>query len=200
MRLAALALLVAGLAGPARAGRNPAQDHPEAVYDGDPDARRKLAIEAAMGIYQVLPPMRHPSEAVDLRGGQVRLNIWHPVGRQSDQELVSRAVKWLIFGRTRYARGVRGIFSDMPDVSEVLLVFHEVIRPDEKGRRASKKPDEIKPYLAIKLDRRRFERMTLEPFAECVDRGDCDSLFKSGFAAAKFDRRYVHSRRQEDEE
>lgn len=198
MKLALLAL--ACLASPALAGRNPAQDHPEAVYDGDADAARKLRIEAAMGIFQVLPPMRHPSEGVELRGGQVRLNIWHPVGRQSDKELVARAVKWLVFGRTRYARGVRGIFSDMPEVSEVLLIFHEVIRPDEKGRRASKKADEIKPYLAIKLDRRRFERLSLEPFAECVDRGDCDSLFKSAFSAAKYDRRYVRSRRQEDEE
>jgi len=192
-----LIALALGLALPARAGRNPAQDNLLAFYGDDPEAARKVRLEAVMGVYHMLPPMRHASEVVDIKGRQVRVNLWVPVGRQSDQELVVLAVKWLIFGRNRFSQGARGLFAER-DVDEVLLVFHEVIRPDEKGRRASKKPDEIKAFLAIKLDRRRFERLDLEPFARCVEQGDCDALFKSAFAAARLDKGYTRSRRQDD--
>lgn len=195
--LVAIALLL-GLAPSASAKRNPAQKNLEAFYEGDADAALKVKIEEMMGLYMVLPPMRHPSEKVDVKGGQVRLNLWHPIGKLSDTEIVTRAVKWFVFGRNQYSQGVRAVFSERPEVKEVLLVFHEVIRPDQKGRRQSAKKDKIKPFLAIKLTRRRFEQLPIDELRACVDAGNCRKLFSKAFDAGKFNRRYARQARQDD--
>lgn len=190
-----LALLIAL---PAFAKRNPAQKTLEAFYNGDADAALKVKIEEMMGLYMVLPPMRHPSEKVDVKNGQVRLNLWHPIGKLSDTEIVTRAVKWFVFGRSQYSQGVRAVFSEQPDVKEVLLVFHEVIRPDQKGRRQSAQGDQVKPFLAMKLSRKRFEQLPIDELRACVDAGDCRKLFSKAFDAGKFNRRYAREARQDD--
>lgn len=195
--LAYIGLLALALPAALHAARNPAQNNLEAFYDGERDAALKVKIEEMMGVYMVLPPMRHPSEKVAVKNGQVRLNLWHPVGGLSDTELITRAVKWFVFGRNQYSKGVRGIFSERSDIREVLLVFHEVIRPDQKGRRQSAKGDRVKPFLAIKLTRKRFERLPIDKIRACVDAGDCRRLFTQAFDAAKFNRRYARQRRQE---
>jgi len=178
------------------AERNPAQTNLAAFYGDDPEADRKVRIEEIMGVFEVLPPMRHPSETIDIRGGQVQISLWVPVGRQTDKELVARAVQWLIFGRNRFAEGARGLFAE-PWISEIVLVFHEVLRPEEKGRR-NRKGEEIKSFLAIKLDRKRFERLAIAPITECVARGDCDAVFKTTLGAAKIDKAWTRSRRQDE--
>ena len=192
------ALVLIGLASPAMAKRNPAQKTLQAFYEGDADAALKVKIEEMMGLYMVLPPMRHPSEKVDVKRGQVRLNLWHPIGKLSDTEIVTRAVKWFVFGRNQYSKGVRAVFSEQPEVNEVLLVFHEVIRPDQKGRRQSAKGDKVKPFLAIKLTRKRFERLPIDKLRACVDAGNCRNLFSKAFDAGKFNRRYAQQARQDD--
>ncbi|MGK0358088.1 MAG: hypothetical protein ACI9U2_000371 [Bradymonadia bacterium] len=192
--LATLALLIAL---PAFAARNPAQTNLEAFYKGDAQAALKVKIEEMMGLYMVLPPMRHPSEKVDIKRGQIRLNLWHPIGKLSDTEIVTRAVKWFVFGRNQYSKGVRAVFSERPEIKEVLLVFHEVIRPDQKGRRKSTKKDKVKPFLAIKLTRKRFERLPMGKLRACVDAGDCRKLFSKAFDAGKFNRRYARKARQD---
>lgn len=168
-----------------------------AFYGADPQLAQKARIEEIMGVYLVDPPRRHESERITLEGGRIRVDLWHPVGRSSDTELKTRAVKWLVFGRTKYATGARGVFSEVPGAQEVVLVFHEVVRPDEKGRRRSAQKDQINRYLAIKLERDRFERMNLEAFEGCISRGDCGALFRSAFGQTKFDRAYTAARRRE---
>jgi hypothetical protein len=190
-------LLALCLAWPALAARNPAQNNLQAFYKGDAQAALKVKIEEMMGLYMVLPPMRHPSEKVTIKKGQVRLNLWHPIGKLSDTEIITRAVKWFVFGRNQYAQGVRAVFSEEPNIKEVLLIFHEVIRPDQKGRRQSTKNDRIKPFLAIKLTRKRFEKLPINKLRACVDAGNCRKLFGKAFNAAKYNRRYARQRRQE---
>lgn len=179
------------------AARNPAQDNLETFYGDDAQAALKVKIEEMMGVYMVLPPMRHPSEKVAIKNGRVQLNLWHPIGALTDTEIITRAVKWFVFGRNQYSKGVRGIFSERSDIRDVLLVFHEVIRPDQKGRRQSAKGDRVKPFLAIRLSRKRFERLPIEKIRACVDAGDCRRLFTRAFDQAKFNRRYAKQRRAE---
>lgn len=190
-----LGLLMAAPGG--HAARNPAQNNLQAFYKGDAQAALKVKIEEMMGLYMVLPPMRHPSEKISIQKGQVRLNLWHPIGKLSDTEIITRAVKWFVFGRNQYAQGVRAVFSEEPSVREVLLVFHEVIRPDQKGRRQSAKGDRIKPFLAIRLTRKRFEKLPIGKLRACVEAGDCRRQFVKAFDVAKFNRRYARQRRQE---
>lgn len=164
----------------------------------DPQRARKAQIDALMGVYQVHPPRRHPSERVRTKGKAVQIEVWHPVGRNSDVELKTRAVEWFVFGRTQYAEGVRGVFSAFPDVTDVRFAFTEVIRPDETGRRRSKQKDKVKRYLLLHLDRRSFERLDMEKLGGCVERGDCAREFRSLFKDARFDRRWTRKAREDE--
>ncbi len=191
MTLALLALLLAA-----------PEVHPRAleVYPhDDPDRQMKARIETMMGTWLVDPPRRHPSERVVLQGSRVRLDVWQPIGRNSDSDLKTRAVEWLVFGRLGWSSGARGVFSEFRDVSEVMIVFHEVLRPDKTKRRRKLQQEKVSRYLALKLTRRRFEEMQLAPLRGCVDRGDCAALFKSGFDDARFNGGYVSRRRAEEE-
>ncbi len=168
------------------------------IYDAnDPQRKMKVAIEQMMGIYLVDPPRRHSSEKVVIKGGRIRFDIWQPVGRNTDLELKTRAVKWLVFGRTGFSNGARGIFSEYPKVAEVMLVFHEVARPDKQKRRRTRQAEKITRYLILKLGRKRFERLKIEVLEGCVKRADCGSVFRSGFDGARFDRKYTAKRRKE---
>ncbi len=169
-----------------------------AIYPpDDPQREMKADLERMMGIYLVDPPRRHPSERVVIDGGRVRFDIWQPVGRNTDVELKTRAVKWLVLGRTGFSKGARGIFSDYPSVAEVMLAFHEVTRPDKTKRRRTRQPDKITRYLIIKLARDRFERLDPAVYEGCVGRGDCAARFRSDFGRARFDRKYTARRRRE---
>lgn len=162
----------------------------------DPQKARKARIDELMGVYQVHPPRRHPSERVRVKGSAVQIEVWHPVGRNTDVELKTRAVEWFVFGRTQYADGVRGVFGEFSDVSDVRFAFTDVIRPDQKGRRRSSERDTVKRYLLLHLDRQRFERLDVETLRGCIERGDCSREFRSLFKDARFDRKYTQQARE----
>ncbi len=198
--LCALLLSTPLLAGPAQAQRargDAVRPRAAKIYpDSDPLAKQKARVEALMGVYLVDPPRRHASERVKVKGSRVQLDIWQPVARSSDTELKTRAVQWFVFGRTGYAKGVRGIFSEMAGIDQVTMVFHEVLR---EGRGRKKGAETVKRYLVLRLDRRRFERMKVEALRGCVERGDCSRAFRSAFTSAKLERRYTARRRKAED-
>lgn len=164
----------------------------------DPVVGLKNRVEKLMGVYLCDPPRRHDSERVHLKGKQVRVDVWQPVSRLTDAELKTRAVEWLVFGRTVYATGARGVFSEMPAVDDLLLIFHEVIRPEERGRRKGTQGEQIKRYLALKLTRKQFGRLDVAALEGCVSRADCQDQFRTAFAEARLDAKYTQSARTED--
>ena len=153
-------------------------------------------IEREMGVYLVQSPRRHPSEKVTISRGRAVVDIWHPVHLMSDEEIKTRAVQWLIFGRTQYASGASGVFKGNPAIRSVTLRFHEVIRPGGNTRR-QKGRERIKRYLAIRISRTDLETIDLAPIKECGDRGDCTSEFRTMFTRVSFDGRYTRKRRRE---
>jgi hypothetical protein len=169
------------------------------VYDdAEPNVETLRRVDTLMGIYQTLPPRRHASERVSIKGSTVDIAVWQPVGRWTDLELKVKAVKWFVFGRNQFASGVRGVFSEFPDVNTVRLALHEVIRPDRKGRRRTGKADAVKRYLGIRLTRKRFNRLRLSAIKGCVERADCNRIFRSAFNDARFNRKYTAKRRSEE--
>ncbi|MCB9541840.1 MAG: hypothetical protein H6703_05255 [Myxococcales bacterium] len=197
----ALALVLAAPADaqPRRARADAITPHAADVYGpDDPLAAQKARVDEIMGVFEVHPPRRHPAERTRIKGSAVQIEVWHPIGRNTDVELKTRAVEWFVFGRTQYAEGVRGVFSEMPDVKDIRFTFIDVIRPDEKGRRQSKQEDQIKIYLLLHLDRRRFEQLPIEALEGCVARGDCSAEFRSSFKDARFDRQYTRKAREEE--
>ena len=170
----------------------------EGIYDSrDREAETKSVIEALLGVYLVHPPRRHRSERVRSKRGHFTVDLWHPVGDSTDQELKTRAVQWLFFGRTQYAKGARAVFSECPSVKRLSLRFHEVIRPDIRGRRRAKRKEKINRYLSISLTRREFESMDVDELRECVERRDCRRVCASRFKTKTCKRRYIHQRRRE---
>lgn len=170
------------------------------VYGDDPMAPIKLRVEELLGLYQLEPPRRHVSERVAYKKGVLQITFWQPVPGLSVEELKTRAVKWFTFGRTQYAGGIRGVFSELDEVKQVVLVFHEVIREDEKrGRQKGRRRagDTVKPYLILGMDRRRFERLDVNILKRCVESGDCSKAFRA-FPISRFNTRYVKTR-QDDE-
>lgn len=200
--LAAFAVLVVACpaeAQPRRARADAITPRAADVYDkDDPLAAQKARVDEIMGIFQVHPPRRHAAERTRMKGRAVQIEVWHPVGRNSDVELKTRAVEWFIFGRTQYAAGVRGLFSEMPEITDVRFAFVEVERPDQKGRRLSKQDDKVVIYLMLHLDRRRFEQLPIEALEGCVARGDCSAEFRSSFKEARFDAKHTRKAREEE--
>ena len=153
-------------------------------------------VEREMGVYLVQSPRRHTSEKVTISRGRAVVDIWHPVHLMSDEEIKTRAVQWLIFGRTQYASGASGIFEGNPAIRSVTLRFHEVIRPGGNTRRQRGR-ERIKRYLAIRISRTDLENIDLAPIKECGARGDCSSAFRTMFTRVSFDGRYTRKRRRE---
>ena len=162
------------------------------LYAGDPMADIKLRVEEIFGIFLVDPPRRHASEVVELSGDQVVVRYWQPSGGFTDAELQTRAVQWSLLGRTQFSAGARAVFSEMPGTREIVLVFHDVFRKDQKGRRMGE--ESVVPYLKIRLTQDRFDRLKLKPVEQCVERSDCSSVFRVAFDEARFDRKGIKVR------
>lgn len=191
--LAALLLVLSSVPGIAAAvGRPDFRPRAAAMYDGDPAAGLKLRIEDIFGLYLVDPPRRHASERVEFEGERVVLHYWQPASGFSDVELTTRATQWFLLGRTQFSPGVRALFSELPATQEVVMIFHEVVRKEQRGRRLGE--ESITPYLRVRMTRTRFERLKLDPVKSCVDRGDCQAVFRAAFDEARFDRKGIKLR------
>ena len=153
-------------------------------------------VESLMGVYLVHSPRRHESERVRHRQGRVKVDIWHPVHSMSDREIKTRAVEWLFFGRTQYASGARGVFSDMRSIKQVTLRFHEVVRPGRNSRKIRGR-ERIKRFLTLTLNRRTFESLDLRTLRRCIEQEDCTREFNRLFTKRSFDARYAAKRRRE---
>ena len=145
----------------------------------DADRELKRALEARLGVYLVAPPRRHRSERVELRGQRATFHLWHPVAEHSDQALIARALRWLLFGRTRYSGGARAIFSET-QFESLTLSLHEVLR-EEQGRRR-RGGESLKTYLSLTLTRARFESLDLDRVDECLERSRCARLARAKFS------------------
>ena len=129
-------------------------------YADDPQRNLKLSIEEMMGLYLVDPPRRHKSEATKIKRSSIHFHLWYPVAGKDITGLLSTAMGWLILGRTQYASGAQGLFSDLPDINRISLTFHEVYRPDKnKKKNIRHKVDTIYPYLLVSIRRQNFEQM-----------------------------------------
>ena len=177
-------------------GSSHAQSSVGVYADTDPDADLKRNVETLMGIYLVHAPRRHRWEKVDKSRNRITLSVWHPVGDTSNTELITRAVKWIFFGRTQYAKGARGVFSELPDVDSITLTFNDIVRKNTRRRLNHRSKDRIKAYLSITLSRALFESLDVHPIKECVERMDCRQVLKRYFKNHRINQRYIERTRR----
>ena len=177
-------------------GSSHAQSSVGVYKDTDPDADIKRDVETLMGIYLVHAPRRHRWERVDKSRNRITLSVWHPVGDTGNTELITRAVKWIFFGRTQYAKGARGVFSRVPEIESITLNFNDIVRKNTRRRLNRRSKDRIKSYLSITLTRRLFESLDVQPIKECVERMDCRRVLKQYFKNHRIDRRYIDRARR----
>lgn len=189
-------IVLAALTGSAYAVGSNHDASSKGIYaDNEPDASLKRRIESLMGVYMVHGTRRHKWERVTKRRNTVKVTIWHPVGETSTQELITRAVQWLVFGRTEYAKGARGVFSEFAKIDAISLEFTDIIRK-ENTRRRRKRPDRLKTYLSIHLTRQAFERLDIAKLKDCGERIDCRLELKKQFKRYRIDSRYIKRRRR----
>ena len=189
-------ILIAVLTGSAYAVGSNHDASSQGIYnDSEPDSSLKRRVESLMGVYMVHGTRRHKWVRVTKRRSTVKVTIWHPVGETSTQELITRAVQWLVFGRTEYARGARGVFSEFTNIDAVSLEFTDIIRK-ENTRRRRKKPDRLKTYLSIQLTRKAFEKLDIARLKDCGERIDCRQELKKQFKRYRIDSRYIKRSRQ----
>ena len=159
----------------------------------DPWRELKIAAEEEMGLYLVEPPRRHASEVTSFSNQHLHFHIWRPIS-EGKTAMWSRGLHWLIFGRIKYSKGAQQLFSDLPDLRRITVSFHEVIRPERKGRRRSKRPDKVYTYLTLSVTRRDFEKLNLESIKQCSRNLYCGSDIRSMISLVKFNARYVKRR------
>ena len=195
--LAPFSLWVGQTTAQANAGADSTHARGTSFYGDDPLAGVKYRIEQIMGVYLLDPPRRHETERVTIQGGKIYLSYWRVLGAgMTETEIKTMAVQWFMFGRNQFSSGVRGIFSEMPNIEEVTLVFQEVERPDGTTRRNG--TDKVIPYLSIRLTRKRFEKLDLDRLAICTGQGDCAREFRRAFNDSRFNSRYFRRRQAED--
>ena len=153
----------------------------------------KLMAEEMMGLYLVDFPRRHRSEVVDLNSkrNHLHFHLWVPIGEQSRTQLWSKAAYWLIFGRTQYAQGARGLFSELVELDKISISFHEVIRIGQEGRRRSDKEDKIQVYLTLSISRSKFEQLDIKLLENCGMLLDCPKEIRRSFNHSRFNVRYL---------
>jgi hypothetical protein len=159
----------------------------------DEQAAFKEKVENIMGLYLVDPPRRHESEVVQWDGKSLHFHLWLPIADFSDEQIIEKAMHWLIFGRIRYSQGARGILSDEMDVQNISLSFHEVQRKDPQ----SSAQEKINPYVMLKLSRSQFEQISdLQEIRDCKDQ--CTDLIKRYGFSFKMDKKYMQKSRLAD--
>ena len=165
-------------------------------YADDSQRNLKLSIEEMMGLYLVDPPRRHKSEMTEIKNNAIHFRLWYPIAGKDIQTLKSIAIGWLVLGRTQYASGVQGLFSDLPDIDRVSLTFHEIDRADKKKGQSNKNlVDTIYPYLLISITRKDFERLPIETIRQCSLNLDCDEKIRRAFLL-KINGRYLKRKRK----
>ena len=160
----------------------------EIYGSSDPMLDTKLKLEKMMGVYLTHPPRRHNSEKIQIKKSTVYVDVWQTPLGLSDDELKCRAVKWLIFGRTKYEEGGRAVLSRHSEFDTVKLTFNEILRP-KNSRRKTQSKDRIRPYLHLTLKRHHLKVLELSEIREMIARQQCSRIFKrplKGHIASKF--------------
>jgi len=159
----------------------------------DPYRDLKIFAEEEMGLYLVDPPRRHASEITRYQNDQLHFHIWRPLSG-TKQSLWSSGAGWLLFGRIKYSRGASQLFADIPGLKRITISFHEVIRPDKKGRRRSKAVDKVYTYLTLSITRKDFERLDAERIKSCARLEDCSQEERQMLSLVKFNSKYIRRR------
>ena len=167
------------------------------VYDlykaDDPHREMKIFAEEEMGLYLVEPPRRHASEITQYSSDHLHFHVWRPL-TGTRQSLWSSGAGWLLFGRIKYSRGAQQLFADLPGLKRITLSFHEVIRPDKKGRRRSKAVDKVYTYLTLSITRKDFEALDINRLRSCARLEDCGREERRMLSLVKFNSRYIKRR------
>jgi len=163
------------------------EDALHAIYGDDPLFNTKLDIERHLGIYLIAYPQRDESERVDVNRKGIEASIWVSIGAREENELACKMVRWVIFGRTRWARGARGVFSEFADLDSLAIRFINVRQRDGKRGRVKKEVNEL---MEGRLTRKDFDKLDLEAVQDMLAREECIDAARKVLSAYSFNQRY----------
>ncbi len=157
------------------------------IYPEDPLFETKLRLERHLGVYLIRYPQRDESERVEINKRDVDASIWVSIGSREENDLACKMVRWLVFGRTTWARGARGVFSDFQDLNALTLRFVNVRLRDNKRGRVKKQVHEV---MEATLTRRDFEKLKLEEVQDDLNQERCVDAARKHLSRYVFHTKY----------
>lgn len=172
-------------------GQSPAigseTDLADVIYADDPLANTKINIERHLGVYLVKFPQRDTIERVHIKGRNVDADLWHSIGSATEDDLACKAIQWLIFGRTQWALGARGIFSNYPDLNKLSLHFINVKKRDVQKQRV--KRDVIR-YMSVSISRNKFNKLDVSQLQDDLLNRSCSAVARDTLSSYRFNQSY----------
>mgnify|MGYP000283032352 CR=1 FL=1 len=147
------------------------------IYGDDNLFGTKLRIERHMGLYLVRYPQRDQKERISIKGKTITADVWVSIGSQTEDDLACKAVSWLVFGRTRWALGARGVFGDFPDVGRITVNFINIKKRDGQKDRVDK---DALSYMTVSITRNKFNKINPDSLRDMAD--TMDSFLTTPFA------------------
>lgn len=157
------------------------------IYGEDPLFNTKLDIERHLGIYLIAWPQRDDVERVEIQRKSIDAAVWISIGGREENDLACKLVRWTIFGRTRWARGARGVFSEFADLDAISIRFINVRQRDGKKGRVKKEVNEL---MEGRISRRDFEKLDLEAVQDLLGREECVEAARKYLSGYSFNQRY----------
>ena len=109
------------------------------------------------------------------------------IGARTEEQLACRAVEWLVFGRTQWSLGVRGVFSELPRVKKVSLQFINIRLRDGKNK---EKPAEVVPYMTVEMTRSKFDKLDVRALRSALEAQRCVEAANTYLSSYRFDNKY----------
>ncbi len=156
------------------------------IYKNDDLFGTKLKMERHLGLYLVRFPQRDLTEKITITGKDVDADVWVSIGSQTEDDLACKALQWIVFGRTRWSLGARGIFSDFPDVKKLSINFTNIRHRDG----ANEAPKKLTTYLTVSLTRSRFEKINPTELRQALTENRCATVAREFLNTYKFNTAY----------
>lgn len=165
-------------------------DLKEVIYAQDPLANTKINIERHLGVYLVKFPQRDPLERINIKGRNVEADLWHSIGASTEDDLACKAIRWLVFGRTQWALGARGIFSNYPDLNKLSLHFINIKKRDVRKQRV--KSDVIR-YMSVSISRNKFNKIDVAKLTDELQNRSCSAVARDTLSSYRFNQSYYNT-------